>query len=456
MINEDWEKYRKDPDIAPFYHIRQELYEVDGVILRDYKIIVPTSLQRKVVKTAHKLGHLGITKTKQMLRERYWFPNMNSLAEQIIGQCFECQVTVKQQRQEPVKSSTIPNKPWETIAIDFGGPYPDGHYQLVAIDKRTRYVEVERVTTTSSKSTIQRLKKMFATHGTPERVESDNGPPFNSNEFAKFAEDEGFHHHKVTPHHARANGEAESFMKMLNKTEQIARLQGQDNTIAIQNMLIGYRSTPHPATGVTPYEAMMNRQVRTKLEPHPKPQADRQEREEEMNKRDKKYKEKIRKYTENKNTKEHNYVVGDYVLLKQTKRNKWTTAYEPAFYVIYRVEGSTIAARRVTDGREIRRDSSYFKLANTVVQNLEDNESQDLTQCAQEEDWREKTLREAKEEVKDNQTSATAKEHSKDQSQEQSKDNTEKTQEQQPSSPPKQSTRPQRNRKRPVHLKDYV
>lgn len=31
-------------------------------------------------------------------------------------------------------------------------------------------------------------------------------------------------------------------------------------------MLAGYRSTPHPATGVTPYEALMNRQVRTKRE----------------------------------------------------------------------------------------------------------------------------------------------------------------------------------------------
>ena len=95
MITEDWENYRKDPDMTPFYHIRQELYEVDGVILRDIKIIAPTRLQRKIVKTAHKLSHLGITKTKQMLRKKYWFSAMNNLVEQIIGQWFECQVTVK-------------------------------------------------------------------------------------------------------------------------------------------------------------------------------------------------------------------------------------------------------------------------------------------------------------------------------------------------------------------------
>lgn len=55
-------------------------------------------------------------------------------------------------------------------------------------------------------------------------------------------------------------------MKLLNKTEQIAHLKGGNGSIAIQEMLTGYRSTPHPATGVAPYEALMNRQVRTKLD----------------------------------------------------------------------------------------------------------------------------------------------------------------------------------------------
>ena len=51
---------------------------------------------------------------------------------------------------------------------------------------------------------------------------------------------------------------------VLNRSEQITHLQGQNSNIATQEMLAGYRSTPHPATGVTPYEALMNRQVRTK------------------------------------------------------------------------------------------------------------------------------------------------------------------------------------------------
>ena len=103
---------------------------------------------------------------------------------------------------------------------------------------------------------------MFANHGTPRTIESDNGAPFNSGNFARLAEEEGFHHHRITPEHPRANVEAESFMKILNKTEQISHLQNRDRETVVLEMLIGFRSTTHPGTAVTPYEGMMNRKVR--------------------------------------------------------------------------------------------------------------------------------------------------------------------------------------------------
>ncbi|MCG8047363.1 MAG: DDE-type integrase/transposase/recombinase, partial [Candidatus Thiodiazotropha taylori] len=224
ILKEDWEKYRRDHDINQFYSMKDELFVIDGLIFRLNQIVIPEKLQQSVIKAAHSLGHLGMTKTKQMLRHKYWFPEMNKRVETLIGQCFECQVTTKEHRKEPLRMTEIPEKPWQVVSVDFGGPYPDGHLNLVIIDKRTRYPEVETVNTTSMKSTKEKLKKVFATHGTPEVLETDNGPPFNAKEFAEFAEEEGFRHHRITPLHPRANGEAENFMKLLNKTEQRARL----------------------------------------------------------------------------------------------------------------------------------------------------------------------------------------------------------------------------------------
>ena len=161
-----------------------------------------------------------------------------------IDQCYECQVATKENIEEPIKVTNIPSRPWDTVSIDHGGPYPDGHYNLVLIDKRTRYPVVESVPSTNFQTNKDGLKHIFATYGTPRRNESNNGPPFNSEEFKEFAKQEGFQHHRVTP---------------LHPTEQIASLQGKnrlERRNAIQDMLIAYRSTPHPATGIAPYEAL--------------------------------------------------------------------------------------------------------------------------------------------------------------------------------------------------------
>ena len=282
-----------------------------------------------------------------------WFPGMHHLISQTTGSCFDYQVATKSHRQEPVKPSVIPEEPWEQISIDFGGPYPYGHYNLVAIDQRTRYPVVEVVSSTGFKQTKEKLKKTFAYLGIPRRVTSDNGPPFNSEQFKDFAKEEGFVHHRVTPNHPRANGQVERFMQTLNKTEQIAHLQGKsgpDRNMAVQDMLMAYRDTPHPATGISPYQAMMNRPVRTKLD-YTVPRKERSSRDKMMDEKDRQYKEKTA--DEGGSSKEHNFVVGDHVLLRQRKRNKWLTPYEPVFYTVVKVSGSAITARRITGGREV-------------------------------------------------------------------------------------------------------
>ena len=42
---------------------------------------------------------------------------MNGMIEQIIDQCYECQVTAKQHRKEPIKVTDIPKKTWDVIIL---------------------------------------------------------------------------------------------------------------------------------------------------------------------------------------------------------------------------------------------------------------------------------------------------------------------------------------------------
>ena len=116
----------------------------------------------------------------------------------------------------------MPKGPWETLHIDFCGPLPSNDYLLVLIDRYSRYPEVEIVRSTRSACVIPKLDKIFAVHGIPYTIVSDNGPPFNSDEFNKYMKILGIEHHLVTPYWPQANGEVERFNQPLEKTIQAA------------------------------------------------------------------------------------------------------------------------------------------------------------------------------------------------------------------------------------------
>ena len=89
--------------------------------------------------------------------------------------------------------------------MDFA--HVDGETLLILIDDYSRFPFIEPVTSEAASAVIPKIDKIFAMFGTPDVLKSDNGPPFNGQDFAKFANVLGFRHRKVTPLWPRANGE---------------------------------------------------------------------------------------------------------------------------------------------------------------------------------------------------------------------------------------------------------
>lgn len=65
------------------------------------------------------------------------------------------------------------------------------------------YFEVERLHNKTESTIIRLMKSQFARHGIPDRVLSDNGPPFGSREFAELSRSYEFEHVTSSPRYAQ-------------------------------------------------------------------------------------------------------------------------------------------------------------------------------------------------------------------------------------------------------------
>ena len=144
----------KDADRAElkmFKRVKDELTVNDqsNVILRNSRIVIPKALRERAISIAHE-GHQGLVKTKQLLREKIWFPGIDDSVKRTIDKCIACQANSSGSRPDPLKMSPLPPEPWHTVHMDFCGPFPTGEYLFVVIDAYSRFPEVEVVHSTSA------------------------------------------------------------------------------------------------------------------------------------------------------------------------------------------------------------------------------------------------------------------------------------------------------------------
>ena len=156
--------------------ISDEIWVLGQIVMRGHRIIIPESLRKQTLSLAHE-GHQGIVRMKARLREKVWWPNMNKQVEQLVKACYQCQLVGPRPKPEPIRSTKLPEGPWNDIAVDLL-EIPAGNHLLVVIDNFSRWPEVVLVKKTDAQHIITAMEGIFRTHGLPQSIRSDNGPPF--------------------------------------------------------------------------------------------------------------------------------------------------------------------------------------------------------------------------------------------------------------------------------------
>ncbi|GAB1602716.1 uncharacterized protein K02A2.6-like, partial [Argonauta hians] len=242
----------RDSDLRPYWFVRQYLTICQGLLLYQSRIVIPADLQNDILDRLHE-GHQGIVKCRALARNNVWWPGLSKQIAEKIGECKICEKERKYP-PEPLQPTKLPDYPWQKVGMDLF-EIKNQKY-LIIVDYYSRWIEIAYMQTTTSASIVNHCKSIFARHGIPEVVISDNGPQFIAKEFLEFSHYFGFTHITSSPHFPQGNGEAERAVQTIKNLLKKA----SDPYIALLN----YRSTPLQH-GQSPAELLMNRKLRSRI-----------------------------------------------------------------------------------------------------------------------------------------------------------------------------------------------
>lgn len=344
------------PASKPYHPFAAELGQAGQAILKGTRLVIPKTLRQHTLELAHE-GHPGITKMKQLLRSKVWWPGIDKDCERYARTCHGCQLVGLPNHPEPMKRTVLPPGRWQDLAIDFMGPLPSGHSLLVIVDYYSRFYEVEIMKKITAQKTIEKLKPIFARFGLPLSIRSDNGPQFQSEEFREYCAQNKIEQRFTTPLWPQANGEVERQNKSLLKRLKIAQATGKDWKEEMLKYLICYRNTPHSTTGESPAQLLLKMKLRDKLPTY----EENQEVDDEIRDRDLEKKWKGKEYADQRRHAQDNKLEeGDYVLMRQPKTDKLSPTFGYVPSPIVERKGNSITIQ-TPDNVRYTRNSTFFK-----------------------------------------------------------------------------------------------
>ena len=247
-----------DPVLRPFFQFRSELIVQGKLIFRGSRLFVPSAMRKEFMSLAHS-SHIGLGGCLRRLRECMFWPGMSAQMKDFVGQCDVCLTHRDSQVQEPLLQHEVPSRPWAKVAADIC--FHSGRALLVVVDYFSNFIEVDSLSSETSKSVIRSLVAIFSRFGVPDTLVTDNGPCFDSSEFAKFADQWNFQHVTSSPRYPQSNGKAE------NAVRTVKRLFTKCGAAGVSEFqtLLDWRNTPSEGIDSSPAQRLLGRRCKTLL-----------------------------------------------------------------------------------------------------------------------------------------------------------------------------------------------
>ena len=271
------------PEVKSLLRIRKSLKLVKDILYRktytdnssskkiQWQLVVPKAYRSRALAGCHDdVGHQGRMRTLSLLRERFFWPGMQTEAIQHVLKCTRCLRRKTPSHVAPLQPIHV-TQPLELVHIDYLSLEPSkGNIEdvLVITDHFTRYALAYPSKTQTAQATARILWDNFICHyGFPEKFISDQGRNFESDLIKELCKIAGVKKLHTTPYHPQGNGQCERFNSTLcNMLGTLSEEEKSDWKSYLGCMTHAYNCTKHASTTYSPYYLMFGRHPRLPID----------------------------------------------------------------------------------------------------------------------------------------------------------------------------------------------
>ncbi|KAL0152786.1 hypothetical protein M9458_052509 [Cirrhinus mrigala] len=247
----------------------------DGVCRtsRREQLLLPKAYHPWVFKELHQdMCHLGVESSLDLIRERFYWPQMSTDVEHFVTRVCECLKKKKPSRQ--TRAPLIPIQttyPFQLVSIDFLHLEKCKHgyeYILVVMDHFTRFTQAYATRNKAAKTVANKIFNDFALKfGFPSRLHHDMGKEFENRLMASLKKLSGIQGSHTTPYHPQGNGQVERFNRtLLSVLRTLKDKEKEDWKESLAKVVRAYNCTKNEATGYAPYYLIFGRSPRPPVE----------------------------------------------------------------------------------------------------------------------------------------------------------------------------------------------